>query len=105
MYTCPCCGYKTLEEKPPGTFNICQLCGWEDDAVQFDNPDYEGGANSESLREAQHNFITESKTKNYSTEYEKDKEWIILSPPNETTRTKNIKTNFIGDRNGTIYKK
>lgn len=55
-YTCPCCGYKTLAEKPPGTYDICSICFWEDDAVQFDDPDYEGGANEVSLRQAQKNF-------------------------------------------------
>ncbi|WP_404356481.1 hypothetical protein LG291_23275 [Cytobacillus firmus] len=56
-YTCPCCGYKTLNEEPPGTHDICNLCFWEDDWVQYSNPDYEGGANEVSLRQAQHNFI------------------------------------------------
>src|SRR5512143_2026352 len=55
-FTCPCCGYKTLEEKPPGTFNICPVCHWEDDHVQFSNPDFAGGANKVSLREAQQNY-------------------------------------------------
>ncbi len=56
-YTCPCCGYKTLEEKPPGTFEICPICFWEDDNIQFKDPDYKGGANNVSLREAQKNFV------------------------------------------------
>jgi hypothetical protein len=56
-YTCPCCGYKTLGEEPPGTFEICDICFWEDDLVQFDDPDYEGGANVVSLRQAQHSFM------------------------------------------------
>src|SRR5690606_4383477 len=56
MYACPCCGYKTLTEKPGGTYNICQVCFWEDDPVQLDAPDYEGGANRVSLRQAQKNF-------------------------------------------------
>lgn len=30
---------------------------WEDDNVQFENPDYEGGANRVSLRHAQKNFL------------------------------------------------
>ncbi len=56
-YTCPCCGYKTLHEKPPGTYDICPICFWEDDPVQFDDPSYEGGANHPvSLRQAQRNF-------------------------------------------------
>ena len=56
-FTCPCCGYKTLDEKPPGTFYICEICDWEDDNIQFDDPDYSGGANEVSLRQAQKNFI------------------------------------------------
>jgi len=56
-YTCPCCGYKTLDEEPPDTYAICGICFWEDDGVQFDDPDYEGGANEISLRQAQQNFI------------------------------------------------
>ena len=56
-YTCPCCWYKTLEEEPPGTYEICNICFWEEDPVQFKEPDYEGGANEGSLRQAQENFI------------------------------------------------
>lgn len=55
-YTCPCCGYKTLDEEPPGTYEICAICYWEDDPVQFDDPDYEGGANRPSLKTAQKNY-------------------------------------------------
>lgn len=56
-YTCPCCGYLTLDEKPPGTYDICSICFWEDDDVQYNDPNYEGGANVPSLRQAQQNFI------------------------------------------------
>lgn len=28
-YRCPCCGYKTLDER--GGFDICSVCFWEDD--------------------------------------------------------------------------
>ncbi len=56
-FPCPCCGYKTLDDKPDGTYNICPVCFWEDDGVQFSNPDYSGGANRVSLREAQRNFL------------------------------------------------
>ena len=55
-YACPCCGYLTLDEKPPGTFQICTVCNWEDDNVQFDDPTFEGGANKESLMQARANF-------------------------------------------------
>lgn len=56
-YTCPCCGYETLDEEPPGTYDICHICFWEDDGVQFRDPDYKGGANTLSLRECQQNFL------------------------------------------------
>jgi hypothetical protein len=55
-YPCPCCGYLTLPEPPTGTYEICQVCFWEDDNIQFDDPDYEGGANTVSLRQARENF-------------------------------------------------
>jgi rubredoxin len=55
-YACPCCGYLTLREAPPGTFAICPVCYWEDDDVQFKTPTYAGGANRVSLVEARKNF-------------------------------------------------
>jgi hypothetical protein len=55
-YACPCCGQLTLGEPPTGTYEICEECGWEDDPVQFHDPDYRGGANSESLCEARENY-------------------------------------------------
>jgi hypothetical protein len=56
-FTCPCCGYKTLDEEPTDTYEICEICFWEDDGVQFPDPDFVGGANDISLRQAQRNFI------------------------------------------------
>lgn len=55
-YPCPCCHFLTLGEKPPGTFEICSVCGWEDDDVQFRDPSYAGGANKVSLETARTNF-------------------------------------------------
>lgn len=52
--TCPCCGYITLTE--PRAYEICRICFWEDDLVQFEDPDYAGGANRVSLRQAQVNY-------------------------------------------------
>jgi len=57
-YTCPCCGYKTLEEEGDNTYEICDICGWEVDDYQTpESPDAWGGANVPSLRDAQQNFI------------------------------------------------
>ena len=53
---CPCCGYMTFQDYFPGSYEICPICFWEDDFIQFENPDYEGGANKTSLRIAQKNF-------------------------------------------------
>ncbi|AYQ30585.1 hypothetical protein DT070_16815 [Polaromonas sp. SP1] len=47
---CPCCGQHTLDDV--GAFEICEVCGWEDDPVQSADPNYAGGANKESLNEA-----------------------------------------------------
>ncbi|SDX49922.1 CPCC family cysteine-rich protein [Paenibacillus sp. CF384] len=56
-YTCPCCGYQTLDEQPTGTYEICHICFWEDDGIQFHDPDYEGGANEVSLKQGQKNYL------------------------------------------------
>ena len=55
-YPCPCCGYLTLGEEPPGSFEICPVCGWEDDEVQFKDPTFRGGANVMSLEQARRSF-------------------------------------------------
>lgn len=55
-FPCACCGYLTLSEGTHDTFEICPICFWEDDFVQFTDPDWEGGANRHSLRQAQANF-------------------------------------------------
>jgi Cysteine-rich CPCC len=47
---CPCCGSKVLTAE--GEYEICSVCGWEDDPVQRADPDYAGGANKTSLNEA-----------------------------------------------------
>jgi hypothetical protein len=55
MYPCPCCGYEVFAE-PPGSYDICPICFWEDDAVQLAFPDLAGGANGCSLIEGQQNY-------------------------------------------------
>jgi hypothetical protein len=56
-FACPCCGYKTFDEEPKGQYDICEVCYWMDDSIQSANPDYEGGGNKVSLRQAQKNFM------------------------------------------------
>lgn len=48
LYTCQCCGYKTLLEKPGCSYEICKVYGWQDDA--------DGGANKVPLEQARRNF-------------------------------------------------
>lgn len=68
-YACPCCGFLTLSEQPPGTFEICPVCRWEDDDVQYRDPSYEGGANTISLDQARANFLAIGAMNNESLEF------------------------------------
>jgi hypothetical protein len=56
-FKCPCCGYETLSAEPPGTYEICPTCYWEDDDVQFRDANFEGSANKLSLNQAKENFV------------------------------------------------
>jgi hypothetical protein len=53
---CPCCGNITFDHNFPGSYNICPICYWEDDLVQFYDENFKGGANRPSLKEAQENY-------------------------------------------------
>ena len=46
---CPVCGKHLFSGF--NSFQMCPVCGWEDDAVQNDDPDYRGGANWYSVNE------------------------------------------------------
>lgn len=89
-YFCPCCGYDTLDEKPPATYNICKICFWEDDNF-FDGILYEGGANHVGLLEARKNFeefgACEKRVLKYVRKPTKDDErntdWKSLGYPTE----------------------
>jgi hypothetical protein len=53
MYPCPVCGYLTFAE-PPGSYDVCVVCHWEDDALQLEYAtSLAGGANSVTLMSAQ----------------------------------------------------
>ncbi len=47
---CPYCGEGFVDEGHE--YDVCEVCGWEDDPIQFDDPNYRGGANKLSLNEA-----------------------------------------------------
>ena len=44
---CPVCGKAQLEY-----MEICPVCEWQNDMVQFRHPDWQGGANKMSLHQA-----------------------------------------------------
>ena len=54
-YKCPCCGYFTLDAFY-GEYDICPVCFWEEDSLQFKNPIMDGGANQISLIQARINY-------------------------------------------------
>ncbi|MBP5674537.1 MAG: hypothetical protein K5787_08795 [Lentisphaeria bacterium] len=60
-YACPCCGRKRIEHL--GDYEICDVCGWEDDPTQSKDPDFEGGANELSLKQARAKWRAEQKAK------------------------------------------
>lgn len=44
LHPCPCCGFLVFREAP-GSYDVCSVCGWEDDHVQLRYP-LAGGANA-----------------------------------------------------------
>lgn len=55
-YGCACCGRSTLARRPGGTYQVCPVCYWEDDAGQLADPSSDEGANDVSLEQARANF-------------------------------------------------
>ena len=58
---CPVCG--KYEFNDLNDFDICPVCGWENDVIQLEDPDYDGGANHISLNEARMIYKKISKLK------------------------------------------
>jgi hypothetical protein len=57
-FPCPCCGY-LVHEEPPGSYDICPICFWEDDALQLEfATTLSGGANRPTLLAAQQSYAT-----------------------------------------------
>lgn len=74
---CPGCGFRTIESEIYGSYDICPVCGWEDDSVQLHNPCSSGGANKISLVDCQ-----EAKARwsvDEMSRFERDPAWRPLS--------------------------
>jgi hypothetical protein len=75
-YPCPCCGCLVFDEEP-GSYDICEVCGWEDDLSQLRFATTGGGANQASLVARQQQFIAANET---VPDRERDPEWRPLDP-------------------------
>ncbi|MGI6205517.1 MAG: CPCC family cysteine-rich protein [Anaerovoracaceae bacterium] len=47
---CPVCGKYYFNAR--ASFEICPVCNWENDPLQYDCPNEDGGANQMSLNQA-----------------------------------------------------
>ena len=71
---CPICGKYEFEEYDD--FDICPVCNWENDGLQYDDHNYAGGANDLSVNEARIEYfvinhpVTAEKAAKAKEEYE-----------------------------------
>lgn len=72
---CPVCEKYSFEF--PDDYDICSICGWENDGLQRERKDYWGGANDLSVNEAKTVYLllrdktTKSKVSEIMDEYQK----------------------------------
>lgn len=77
---CPACGFLTVDEDSYGTYNICPICAWEDDALQLANPACGGRVNGKSLILAQRTALAEHPlTESIADNIERDNQWRPLT--------------------------
>ena len=55
MYECSCCGYLTLSNR--AEYDICRLCGWEDDGTPTSEYEKYSSVNGCTLQEAKNKFL------------------------------------------------
>ena len=79
-YPCPSCGFRVFYG-PPGSYEICPLCNWEDDHVQLRFPAMRDGANKGSLYEYQQNALRKYPVNvRMAGQFVRLPEWRPLSP-------------------------
>lgn len=89
-YTCPCCGYFSFNH-PPGSYDICPICLWEDDEVQLRQEWWDQGGANPPLRLCQANYVKfgvckpqlASCVRPPTAEDERDTAWFPLPPLDE----------------------
>lgn len=106
-YPCPACGFLVFDE-PPGSYAICDVCGWEDDHVQLSNPTMRGGANGNSLFEWQRHILADVPA--HITEHQgfiRDTSWRPLTErdcaPDATAPTDGVSYFHSAERESPIY--
>lgn len=85
LYPCPCCGY-FMFSGVPDTYEICEMCGWEDNQVQLVFPFDASGPNGVCLYDMQRNFMRSGPLKGRGgaerglTEFVRDPTWRPFDP-------------------------
>lgn len=78
-FPCPACGFLVFVD-PPGSFDICPICNWEDDDVQLRHPSMGGGANDESLVAVQRRLLVDHPLDvKRVKDFDRDPDWRPLS--------------------------
>lgn len=111
-YPCPCCGYLVFGE-PPGSYEICPICFWEDDVIQLRFVRMEGGANEVSLVEGQQNYIKFGACQQHCKIYVRrpapdevrDREWLFINLDIDNIENPKPERIFIVNVNSDIIEK
>ena len=79
-YPCPACGFLTFTE-PPGSYEICPVCSWENDHFGLRYPAAPVGPNDKSLVDLQKWVLKRFPvTMQRAGRHERDPAWRPLSP-------------------------
>lgn len=79
-FPCPCCGWVVFEE-PPGSYDICPVCDWEDDLAQLRFPRMDWGPNRRSLVDSQADWLRDggrARSEAREATFERDQGWRLL---------------------------
>ncbi len=79
-FPCPCCGYLVFDE-PPGSYDLCPVCQWEDDALQLEYATtLSGGANGGTLLDEQRGFLAREGLHPTGIDLPRDPLWRPIGP-------------------------